>query len=244
MIEEVEGFIINEQNYGETSKIINVFTKKYGIISLMTKGAKKIKSPFFNKVNKFTFGVFNLQYKKNKISTLISIDVIDYFKNIKRDIEKITYASIISELVNQICKTDVNEKIYDIYKTTMMKINEGFTGLGMTDIFKLRMLPFLGVELNLDSCSVCGSKKDIITLSCSSGGYICKNCYNNEKIISESAIKLIRAFNYLDISNISKFDVSDTILLEIAQFIDEYYELYTGIYLKSNKLLGILEKIN
>lgn len=244
MIDKVEGFIINEQNYGETSKIINVFTKKYGIIGIIAKGAKKIKSPFFNKVSKFTYAEFNIQYKKNKISTLISIDVLDYFKNIKSDIEKITYSSIISELVNQICKNEVNDDIYDIYRICLKKIDEGFSPIGITDIFKLRMLSFLGVDLKLDSCSICGSKKDIITISCNNGGYVCRNCYNNEKIVNENTIKLIRAFKYIDIEKITKFEVKDSILLEIANFIDEYYEMYTGIYLKSNNFLSILERLN
>ena len=244
MIEKVEGYIIGEQNYGESSKIINIITKKYGIIGIMAKGAKKIKSPFFNKVNKFTLASFDIKYKKNKISTLISLDVKDYFKNIKRDIEKITYASIISELVNQICKYESNDSIYQIYASAIRKIDEGYTGLGISNIFKLRMLPFLGVELKLDSCCMCGSKKDIVTLSSSDGGYICKKCYKNEKIISESSIKLIRAFNFIEINNITKFEISNDVLLEIASFLDEYYEKYTGIYLKNNKLLNILEKVN
>ncbi len=244
MIDKVEGFIINEQSYSETSKIINVFTRKYGIIGILAKGAKRIKSPFFNKVSKFTYASFNIQYKKGKLSTLISVDVLDYFKNIKSDIEKITYSSIISELVSQICKNEVNDKIYDIYSICLKKIDEGFSPIGITDIFKLRMLQFLGVDLKLDSCSICGSLKDIITVSCSSGGYICKNCYNNEKIISEAAIKLIRVFRYIDIEKITKFDVSDIVLLEISNFIDEYYETYTGIYLKSSSFLSILERLN
>ena len=244
MITEVEGFIISEQNYGETSKIINVLTKDHGMLGIIAKGAKKIKSPFFNKVSKFTLANLNIQYKKDKISTLISIDVIDNYKNIKSDIEKITYTSIISELVSQIYKNDDSDEIYDIYSLCLKKINEGFSALGITNIFKLKMLSHLGVELKLDACAICGSKKDIITVSVNSGGYICKNCYKSEKLVSEAAIKLIRAFKYIDINNITKFDVSNTTLLEISNFIDEYYETYTGIYLKSNKFLNILERLN
>ena len=40
MLQEVEGFILTETPYGETSKIINVLTKEYGIIGIMCNGAK------------------------------------------------------------------------------------------------------------------------------------------------------------------------------------------------------------
>ena len=44
MLESVEGVVIREKDYGETSKIIDVFTKEHGLISLISKGSKKPKS--------------------------------------------------------------------------------------------------------------------------------------------------------------------------------------------------------
>ena len=41
---EVDGFVLSEILYGETSKIINVFTKEYGVIGIMCKGAKQLKN--------------------------------------------------------------------------------------------------------------------------------------------------------------------------------------------------------
>ena len=35
MLKEVEGFILTETPYGESSKIINVLTKEYGIIGII-----------------------------------------------------------------------------------------------------------------------------------------------------------------------------------------------------------------
>ena len=244
MIDKVEGYIINEYNYGETSKIINVLTKENGIICIMVKGAKKIKSPFFNKVSKFTLATFNIKYKKDKISTLISIDIINYFKNIKTDIEKVTYVSLITELIEQICKENPNKDAYNIYDKCIKKINENLSPLGITNIFKLKMLQFLGVDLNLESCAICGSKKNIVTISCNDGGYICKNCYKNQPIVNDNIVKLIYVFYHLNIENITKFDVSEKNLNEISKFLDDYYESYTGIYLKSSNFLNILERVN
>ena len=45
MLKEIEGMIIREIPYGETSKIIHVYTID-GVISIMCKGAKQLKSHF------------------------------------------------------------------------------------------------------------------------------------------------------------------------------------------------------
>ena len=66
---------------------------------------------------------------------------------------------------------------------------------------------------------------------------LCNNCRTNEPIVSEKAIKLVRMLYYVDISKISKLDISDTVKLEIHDFIDRYYDRYTGIYFKTKKLM-------
>ena len=51
-------------------------------------------------------------------------------------------------------------------------------------------------------------------------------------------------FYYVDISKITKLDVSDNIKKELSQFIYDYYDRYSGINLKSREFLLNLEKIN
>ena len=77
---EVEGYILSEVPYGETSKVINVFTKDFGIIGIMCKGAKGIKSKNRVATMKLSYAKFNILYKKNKLSTLISADIINPLK--------------------------------------------------------------------------------------------------------------------------------------------------------------------
>ena len=44
-IKKLEGIVLSETNYSESSKILNVLTKENGIIGVMSKGCRKIKSP-------------------------------------------------------------------------------------------------------------------------------------------------------------------------------------------------------
>ena len=43
---EVDGFVLSEIPYGESSKIINVLTREYGVIGIMCKGAKSLKNRY------------------------------------------------------------------------------------------------------------------------------------------------------------------------------------------------------
>ena len=255
MIRKVEGIVIKETDYKETSKIINIFTKE-GIIGILAKGAKRLKSPFVGATSKLTYAYFHINYKENSMSTLIEVDIIDTLKNLKKDITKISYASFITDLTYQVYKHENNNSLYELYKSSIIKINEGYDPLVITNILELKYLDYLGIRPIISKCVICGKDKNrntlikvqedknIITISSYKGGYICKSCHTNEKIISLKALKLIKMFYYIDISKISKTDISANVKKEINTFIDEYYDRYAGLYLKSKSFLNNLSKAN
>ena len=100
-IKEVEGFIISEIPYGDTSKIINIFTRE-GIIGCIAKGAKSLKSNLRVITTKFTYGKFLIKYNENKLSILTEASFINELINIKNDLLLISYLSYLVELTNQI----------------------------------------------------------------------------------------------------------------------------------------------
>ncbi|MGM9850478.1 MAG: DNA repair protein RecO [Bacilli bacterium] len=242
MIERIEGIIIKDSSYSETSKLVTLITKEHGVINLLAKGAKTLKSPLRSTTTKLTHGYFNIIYKESKLSTLKEVDVIDYYKNIKQDINKISYASYILELVEQVIKQTNNEEVFDNLVYSLKKIEENMNPLVITNILELKCLDYLGVMPILDCCSVCGNK-NIITISADQGGYICKNCRKDETIVDERTIKLLRMFYYVDINKIDKLEISKKISEEINYFLNAYYERYTGLYLKSKKFIEKLSKV-
>lgn len=242
-LEEVTGIIVNETNYGETSKILNVITKEKGLISVMAKGCKNLKSPLRSVSSKLTYGTFIIYYKENKISTLKEISVLDNFKNLKKDITSISYAAYMLELSEGVIKQNNDPRIFDLLIQSLKKIDEDFDPLVIMNILELKYLEFLGVMPIIDSCAMCGKKTGIFTLSSYRGGYVCKDCYTNETMVSDKTIKLIRMFYYVDISKITKLDISPKSKNEINLFLDDYYSRYTGLYLKSKSFIKNLQKL-
>ena len=243
MLKEVEGIVVSEIDYKESSKIINVLTPDYGIIGLIARGTKQVKSKLSGVTSKLTYGYFHIVYKEHGLSTLTEVSVIDNFKNIRKDISLISYALYLLELAEKVYKHDNDKMIYNMLIASLKKIDEGYDYKVMTHIFELKMLDFLGIRPVIDECVNCGSKVDIVTVSSYRGGYLCKNCCRDEVIVNIKTIKLIRMFYYVDISKITKLDVSDNVKEELSRFIYDYYDRYSGIYLKSREFLQNLEKI-
>lgn len=240
---EVEGIIVSERDFKDTSKIVGIITPDHGLITCIAKGAKRLKSPLRSVTGKLTYGKFQLIYKEDKLSTLVDADVIDMFKKIKTDIVCISYASFLLDLAEQVMKQNANGEIYDLLIAGLKKIDEGFDPSVITNILELKYLDYLGVMPVIDCCAVCGRTDFISTLSARRGGYVCNHCRNDETVVDEKVIKLIRMFYYVDLSKISKLDISSSVKNGIDKFLDEYYEDYTGLYLKSKQFLHDLNKI-
>ena len=232
----VEGIIINTKNYGDTSKIIDILTKEYGVIGVIAKGCKSIKSNLRSVTDKLTYATFTIYFKKDKLSILSEASVINNFSNIKKDIEKISYASFLIDLTNQVYKQCEDNNLYDLLISSLIKINDNFNPLIITNILELKYLEYLGVMPNLNGCSICGSKS-VVTLSSDRGGYLCSKCHTNEPIVSDKAIKLVRMYTLVDINKIEKLDIKKDVVYEVNNFIDDYYDRYTGLYLKSKTFL-------
>ena len=234
-IEKIKGIVLSDTNYSESSKILNVYSEEHGKIGIISKGCRNLKSSLRSVSSKLTYGYFNIYYKESGLSTLISVDILNDFLNIKKDLEKIGCATYLIDLSNQVLKENCD--IFDILIAALEKINEGFDPLIITNIVELKYLDFLGVSPILDCCSSCGSDRNIITISSDHGGYLCKNCYTNEYIVDEKTIKLIRMFRYVDIKKIKELNIHDKNKTEINRFLENYYSRYTGLYLKSKDFL-------
>lgn len=239
---EVEGFVISETPFGETSKIINLLTKE-GLKGVLCKGAKSLKSSNRSITTKFSYGKYIIYDKKDKTSILKEGTIIDDFYHIKTDIILIGYMTYMSELVHQVAKQNISEVVYDIFISSLKKIDEGMNPMIICNIFEIKMLDYLGVGINLECCNSCGSNKNIVTISADLGGYICKCCYKGEYVYDAKTIKMIRMYKLVNIDSISDIKINETISKEINRFLGIYYERFTGLYLKSKKFLQELTQM-
>ena len=242
-IVDVKGLVLNETNYSDSSKILNVLTSEYGLIGIISKGCRSLKSKLRGASRKLVYGTFHFYYKENGLSTLISIDVISDYPKTIMDLEKVVYASYMLDLTRQVVKQSKDSNILTLLVSGLEKLENGLNPAVITNILELKYLDFLGVSPIVTGCAVCGSTTNIVSLSPTSGGFICKDCYQNEGYYSDKAIKLLQMYYYVDLEKITKIDVNNKVNMEINKFLEDYYDRYTGIYLNSKKMLKNVIKL-
>ncbi len=79
---DIDGIVLSETNYSESSKILNVLTKDLGLIGVMSKGSRNMKSKLRGVSRKMIYGTFHIYYKENGLSTLIGVDIKNSYTDI------------------------------------------------------------------------------------------------------------------------------------------------------------------
>lgn len=98
---KTKGLIIKKVDFGEGDRIITIFSENFGKIDLLVKGIRKSKKRDQSSVDLLTLSNFTF-YKKGDNFILNTIDSLDFFYDLKKDIEKLEIASYMLSIINEI----------------------------------------------------------------------------------------------------------------------------------------------
>ena len=78
---KTKAIVLSETPYSETSKILNILTEDYGLIGVISRGSRNIKSKLRGISNKMNYCEYTISYKEKTLSTLIEGNIINSFKS-------------------------------------------------------------------------------------------------------------------------------------------------------------------
>ncbi|GGE47103.1 DNA repair protein RecO [Pullulanibacillus camelliae] len=247
MLHKVEGIVIHTTDYGETNKIVTLYTKELGKVGVMARGAKKPRSKLSAGSQFLTYGLY-LFTKGKGLGTLQQADPIDPFRYIKADIEKMAYASYIVDVIHKLSDKDVHfAAIYQWVYHLLKYMDEGLDPQVLTFIYEIKMLPVLGIEAEVDRCVRCGQAEEGVAFSVSQGGILCQRCHSsdpNALPLSSTSAKLLRMFKHIQVDRIGKIALKEETKQQIKTVIDAYYEAYSGLNLKTKRFIDQLQGLD
>ena len=241
MLTKVEGIILKTQEYGETHKIVTIYTKQYGKLSAIGRGANKVKSRLSSVTQPFIKGDF-LIYIGKGLSTVRQGEIIQSFRHIREDIIKTAYTAYITELTDKL--TDANQPdktIYNQLSHTLTWINDKKKFIIPIIMYEFKLFNKGGFAPIVDRCVNCYNKNDLHSFSIKEGRLLCKQCNNIDPfsfIIGPNIIRLLPIFLNVGIEQIGTISVKQHNESLLRTIMDQYYDTYGGFLLKSKKFLS------
>ncbi|MBW8348146.1 DNA repair protein RecO [Bacillus sp. IITD106] len=244
MVEKYEGIVIRTTDYGESNKIVTIYSREAGKIAGMARGAKKTNSRLASSTQLFTYGYFMIHGNRG-IGTMQQAELISSLKGIREDIFKTAYASYIAELMDKgTGEQERNPFLFELLRQTLQYINDDYDPDIITNIFEMKMLNVLGLYPEMNQCAICGNTEAQFGFSIKENGLICHLCFDKDPHffpLSQTTVKLLRLFYFFDINRLGSISVKPETKKELKDVISLYYDEYSGLQLKSKRFLDQLD---
>lgn len=234
---KVRGVIIGEEIKGEANKRLTVLTKDLGKIYIHARGAKKLKSPFFAGTQLFSYSDFHI-YEGCNFYSLTQVDMIRSFHTLASDVEKISEAYYMAELLQKTCFLgDEHNDILKLFLNTLLALEKSSPSPTLISrIFEIKFLELSGFLSPLH-CAVCGGE-DSLSFHLHQGESFCQNHlpqHINAKIIPLSNGIQQAFLHVLSHENkaIFQFTLSPTLEKHLFHMLQALLLMHMDIYLKS-----------
>jgi len=245
MLVETLGIVVNSRKYSDSSKIIHVFTKEHGMVSLIAKGAFSKSNRFGGSLEPFTLGMYYFNKKTTQsLYTLSKSEIVDTFMPIRNSMVHTATALCMVETIKLILEEEQsNHKLWDFALLGMKLLEKAECNPQNILIrFLLRCSSAIGyklkLNLNLENLNI-----NEVSFSLSEDTFYQHNTNYESNIIklnSESLI-ILQSIANSEPENIEEINMDIKIFTELYNFICRYMSFHIGkkIELKSFSLYSI-----
>ncbi len=141
---KTEGIVIKRRNYNEADRIITVFSKKSGKISIKASGVRRITSRRSPHIELLNYSVFSLHQGRN-MPVLTEVESLENYSLLKKDLKRIGLAYHICELIDGLCaENQENPHIFDLLQNTLKKLSKEENLSDLIYKFEIELLILLG----------------------------------------------------------------------------------------------------
>lgn len=234
--EKLQAVVLSNSDYGESDRIVSLFTLEYGRLMGFARGARNSRKRFGPALEPFARIHLQLHHKDG-LSSVRSADVITLYPGIRGELGAIAHALYACELVE--CFTPEEHPLPRLYRLLSTYLEHLDTAAGAETarrMFEINLLNILGYRPSLDHCSRCGAEFDSRGALVQQGGeLVCRFCAATGRTISLQSLRKLSAC--LTTSRFGQVPFVDDEFRPIALLLDESLATHASRRLKSLEFL-------
>ncbi len=251
---------LKSHRLGETSKVVVCYTRDYGKVRLVAKGARKGGGRLGAALEPMLVSgvVFYLREGRD-LQLLSQAEVERQWPELRRDLVRMAYAGATLELTDaMVPEMEPDSRLFDLLESSLDRA--ALAPMSSLDValwsFELSLASVLGYAPEFGSCVVCGgSPSGRVSFAARRGGIVCGGCYGKEpgaRPLSDSAARLLASLSPSRGEVLSgpeswtherpTVDIPVTVRDEISETLLDFLEEHAGRELRL-KSLGFLAQI-
>lgn len=244
-----EAVILQATDYAEFDKIVSCYTKHYGRIRGVAKGAKRSQRRFGGALEPFTHNEVTFFEKEGRgLVRLEHCRIINTFPELTKEIKKIAYGNYLLELVNTLTpERESHVEVFNLLLYFLNMLSEQTVREDLLRIFEIRLATLLGYQPQVMRCIICGSDylpTEIYRFSIKKGGILCAACHQHNDAfpeISHGTIKIFQQVQQVNLEKVHRIHFSAALHAEGKLILSRFLEYHMG---RKPKSLEFIEHIS
>lgn len=192
-----EAIVLRRSDFGEADRLLTLFSRDFGKIRAIAKGARKPQSRKTGHVELFMRSRFLLAEGRD-LHIITQAELVEAYPQLRGDLLRTTFASYACELLDRFTTED--DKHVDMYEL----LSEGLGWFAATDdlllaarTYELRLLAMAGFRPQFFECLSCREaiQEQDQFFSAEMGGLLCPNCHHADRHavpVTAVAVKVLR----------------------------------------------------
>ena len=248
-----EVIVLRDYDLGEQDKIVVFYSRRYGKIKVVAKGARRTKSRFAAQVQPPSYNSLVIhEATRSGLDTLNECKINYPFIGIRKNLLRFAYSCYLAELIDKFLgEEQPNSHLFELLVKTLFcleRIPKQNLSLLMRS-FEIKLLEILGYGLHLNRCINCGKERGKIQslfISIKLGGLLCGDCQREDKNRLEVSKKTVLLMDYLLYSSLKKtiqqsFDKA--IEIELEAILKKYLSYQLSREMITSRFICISEKL-
>jgi DNA repair protein RecO (recombination protein O) len=231
-----EVVILQVTDFAEFDKIVSFYTKNYGRIRGIAKGAKRSQRRFGGALEPFTHNEVTFFEKEGHgLTRLEDCRIINTFPALGKDIKKIAYGNYLLELVNTLTpEREQHPEIFTLLIHFLELLSEQSAREDILRIFEIRLTTLLGYQPQVLRCVICGRDyklEEIYRFSVKKGGIVCSCCHRENEAfpgLSHGTIRIFQQAQQLSLEKLNRIRFSPASLGEGKHILSRFLEYHIG----------------
>lgn len=230
MLISTDGIVLKTKPVGSDDHVYTILTREKGVITAFARSRQKISRGMGSALELFTYSNFVLFQSKDRYS-INSASSNKVFFGIRSDIEKVSLASYLSELLIELAPEegeDPNEYVRLFLNCLSMLETGKRTVHFIKPLFELRLMAMAGYMPDLLGCMNCGeSEGKSICFLPESGQLLCQDCMGHA--VGQQTVQLtpgelaaMRHIIYAPMEKVFSFALPEQALKRLSAITEQY----------------------
>ena len=188
--------VLRTYEYGETSLVVSVLTRKLGKIRLLAKGANRARNSFAGALRTGNIGEIIFYYRQDRgLQSLKEIESRNIFENYVEDLEKLCIFQAGLEVVDRsLVEREADERIFDLLEGFIEALPRVDDAWAVLFTLYVQLLNMSGVYPSTSDCGACGKElTGAFKAVPQTGRVTCRGCGSEDAFfVSVSSAELLR----------------------------------------------------